>query len=157
LGQIQSCSLDELAGGDSAETMLNLPAPFIAGTYRSLLFAGASDRRVCKDGTNAGDPCSDDTDCTGGSMGSCAGGVCVDNTTQAAGEGCDTTADCGANETCVQCDTSQPGMILLPFDCAQTTVFGHLAPAMSPWAIAGSVLMLLALAFFGMRRFRTLS
>jgi hypothetical protein len=158
INEITECTIGDMAPGASFTTQVTLSALRHGHILDNLLIADAGQQRVCKDGSRQGQPCDVDMDCTGGSMGSCATGICIDNNTQATGAGCNTTPDCGATESCVQCQPNQPGISNVGLDCTQTEVFASAgAPVMSRWGLAAAVVALLAVASIGLRlrpRFR---
>jgi len=156
--QFVVCLFGNLDPGASASIDIALPASRARLRLDNFFVAEAGEQGVCKDGSNAGFPCDGDADCTGGSMGSCATGICIDNTTQATSHGCTTSMDCGMNETCTQCQPNQQGLTNIALACTQTDVVASApAPVMSRWGLAAAVLALLSVAAVGLRfrpRFR---
>lgn len=152
------CLFGDLAPGASSTTDIAVPAGRPRLRLDNFFVAEAGEQGVCKDGSRAGQPCNEDADCTGGSMGSCATGICIDNTTQATGNGCATNMDCGMNETCTQCRPNQQNLTDIALACTQTDVLASApAPVMSRWGLAAAVIALLGVAMVGLRfrpRFR---
>ena len=144
------CAVDQIATGGSVMANVSLNAPGYGHVFDNFLFAQANQRGVCKDGSRAGEPCDVDDDCTGGSTGSCATGICIDDMTQATGHGCNITGDCPMGQSCVACES--PGITAASLDCTQTVVpFTPAVPAVSMRGLAIAVIALLAVAFAGLR------
>jgi len=104
-------------------------------------FTDAGDLGVCKGGTDAGEACTEDTDCDGGSCeeGVCTGGGAND------GQGCSVAnqaVDCPGG-ACEPCDAlAENGF--LPVDCTVTYIAPQGVPTMSRWgliAMAGLLLL----------------
>lgn len=150
VGEVVECEAGQIDGGQTLSSNFSVTAPTAPGTYQTFVLAGADERGVCTSASSAaGAPCDSDADCPGGTMDDCASSVCVNDTTMAAGAGCEDSGDCAMGESCVACDANEE--LLLPIACQQITV-GTPAPAMSPAGLAVSVLLLLALSAFALRR-----
>ena len=148
------CSLASLTGGEMATANLTLPAPTTEGVFFNILFGRANVGRVCRDGTNAGSPCGSAMDCPGGTMNNCLTGVCVNDTSGAAGIGCDPDAPaCPMGQTCTSCDAGIAEFATFPFACSQTQVaIPRPAPALSPWGWAAMLFAIFGLEVVRRRR-----
>jgi hypothetical protein len=152
-GDEAQCTASSLAGGEMVMANVSLTAPpGISGTFQNLVFAGAFKLGVCKTGADQGQPCNGDSNCTGGGVGSCGEGICVnDMSDETTGVGCDVTADCGTGASCVACRGDGPS-IPLGIACSGIGVNLAAAPTMSPWALATATFVLLAIGVVAMRR-----
>jgi len=146
MGGSYDCTLASLPGGDMATATIDLPAPTTAGLFFNILFGQAVVGRVCADGTNAGKACASVLDCPGGSINNCLSGVCVDDTTGAAGVGCNPdTPACPMGQTCTSCDEGIEELTF-PFSCSQTQVVQPtVSPAVSTWGWVAMLFAILAL------------
>jgi hypothetical protein len=154
MGTSIECGLTSLAGGEMATANFTLPAPGMQGIYFNILFASANVGLVCADGTNAGSPCLSAMDCPGGTMNNCVSGVCVDDTSGAAGVGCNPEMPaCPSGDTCISCSEGIGEFATFPFACSQTQVLlSHKAPTLAPWGWAAMLVAVFGVEVVRRRR-----